>query len=84
MQAYQFDQVIRDYRRLRTLVPLGTLRTKKDYTRAVERCSLNIEPERYYLDPRTHPPAGNDRGLCGRGSSCTLTETDIRQICLCR
>jgi HTH-type transcriptional regulator / antitoxin HigA len=36
MQANQFDQVIRDYRRLRTLVPLGTLRTKKDYTRAVE------------------------------------------------
>lgn len=36
MQAHQFDQVIRDYRRLRTLVPLGTLRTKKDYTRAVE------------------------------------------------
>lgn len=32
---YQFDQVIRDYRRLRTLVPLGTLRTKKDYARAV-------------------------------------------------
>ena len=36
MQAHQFDQVIRDYRRLRTLVPLGTLRTKKDYTRAVD------------------------------------------------
>ena len=36
MHAHQFDQVIRDYRRLRTLVPLGTLRTKKDYARAVE------------------------------------------------
>lgn len=36
MQAHQFDQVIRDYRRLRTLVPPGTLRSKKDYTRAVE------------------------------------------------
>lgn len=35
MPGHQFDQVIRDYRRLRTLVPLGTLRTKKDYTRAV-------------------------------------------------
>ena len=35
MLAHQFDQVIRDYRRLRTLVPLGTLRTKKDYTHAV-------------------------------------------------
>ncbi|MHB8743676.1 MAG: helix-turn-helix domain-containing protein [Sulfuricaulis sp.] len=36
MQAHQFDQAIRDYRRLRTLVPLGTLRTKKDHARAVE------------------------------------------------
>ena len=36
MHAHRFDQVIRDYRRLRTLVPLGTLRTKKDYERAVE------------------------------------------------
>ena len=36
MRAHQFEQVIRDYRRLRTLVPLGTLRSKKDYTRAVE------------------------------------------------
>ena len=36
MQAHQFEQVIRDYRRLRTLVPLGTLRSKKDYARAVE------------------------------------------------
>ena len=36
MLAHQFDQVIRDYRRLRTLVPLGTLRSKKDYARAVE------------------------------------------------
>jgi HTH-type transcriptional regulator/antitoxin HigA len=36
MLTHQFDQVVRDYRRLRTLVPLGTLRTKKDYTRAVE------------------------------------------------
>ena len=36
MKSFQFCAVIRDYRRLRTLVPLGTLRTKKDYTRAVE------------------------------------------------
>lgn len=36
MQAHKFDQAIRDYRRLRTLVPLGTLRTKKDYARAVK------------------------------------------------
>ena len=36
MQSHQFDQAIRDYRRLCTLVPLGTLRTKKDHVRAVE------------------------------------------------
>ncbi len=36
MHAYRFDQAIRDYRRLRTLVPLGTLRTKKDHAHAVE------------------------------------------------
>lgn len=36
MQAHQLDQIIRDYRRLRTLVPLGPLRTKKDHARAVE------------------------------------------------
>lgn len=36
MQAQQFERVIRDYRRLRALVPLGTLRSKKDYARAVE------------------------------------------------
>lgn len=29
------QEVIRDYRRLRSMVPLGTLRTKKDYARAV-------------------------------------------------
>ncbi len=36
MQSHKFDQAIRDYRRLCTLVPLGTLRTKKDHVRAVE------------------------------------------------
>jgi len=43
MQAHQFDQVIRDYRRLRTLVPLGTLRTKKDYARAVEKLDAILD-----------------------------------------
>ncbi len=33
MQAHRFDQAIRDYRRLHALVPLGTLRTKKDHAR---------------------------------------------------
>ena len=35
MLANRIQEVIRDYRRLRTAVPLGTLRTKKDYARAV-------------------------------------------------
>lgn len=35
MLANRIQEVIRDYRRLRSVVPLGTLRTKKDYARAV-------------------------------------------------
>lgn len=35
MLAKQFDQVIQDYRRLRAIVPLGPLRDKKEYDRAV-------------------------------------------------
>ncbi len=35
MTTPQMKAVIHEYRRLRTLVPLGTLRTKKDYARAV-------------------------------------------------
>lgn len=35
MLVNRMQEVIRDYRRLRTMVPLGTLRTKKDYARAV-------------------------------------------------
>ena len=35
MLANRIQEAIRDYRRLRTVVPLGTLRTKKDYARAV-------------------------------------------------
>jgi HTH-type transcriptional regulator/antitoxin HigA len=36
MTVYQMKQVAKEYRRLRAVVPLGTLRTKKDYARAVE------------------------------------------------
>ena len=36
MTAYQMKEVVQEYRRLRAMVPLGTLRTKKDYVRAVE------------------------------------------------
>lgn len=35
MLANRMQEMIRDYRRLRSVVPLGTLRTKKDYDRAV-------------------------------------------------
>ena len=36
MTAHRIKHVAQEYRRLRALVPLGTLRTRKDYTRAVE------------------------------------------------
>lgn len=36
MTAYQIKEVAQEYRRLRAVVPLGTLRTKKDYARASE------------------------------------------------
>jgi HTH-type transcriptional regulator/antitoxin HigA len=36
MFADKIEQAARDYDRLRAVVPLGTLRTKKDYDRAVD------------------------------------------------
>ncbi|MBI5613095.1 MAG: transcriptional regulator [Gammaproteobacteria bacterium] len=36
MTAYQMKEVAQEYRRLRAVVPLGTLRTKKDYVRATD------------------------------------------------
>ena len=36
MTVYQMKEVAQEYHRLRAVVPLGTLRTKKDYTRATE------------------------------------------------
>lgn len=36
MQANQFDEVVQEYRRLRAMAPLGPLRTKKEYERAVD------------------------------------------------
>ena len=36
MLANKIEQVVRDYGRLCAVVPLATLRTKKDYERAVE------------------------------------------------
>lgn len=35
MLISQMKEVVREYRRLRAVVPLGTLRTKKEYERAV-------------------------------------------------
>lgn len=36
MLAKRMEQVIKDYDRLRAAVPLGTLRTRKEYERAVD------------------------------------------------
>ncbi len=36
MQANKLEQVVRDYRRLRAMVPLGTLHTKKEYESAID------------------------------------------------
>ncbi len=35
MPTKHLDRAVRDYRRLRTLVPLGPVRTRKEYERAV-------------------------------------------------
>ena len=43
MLANRIQEVIRDYRRLRTVVPLGTLRTKKDYARAVATLDVILD-----------------------------------------
>lgn len=43
MLAKKIEQVARDYDRLRTVVPLGTLRTKKDYDRAVDALDQIID-----------------------------------------
>ena len=36
MSAIEMKEIMREYRRLRAVVPLGSLRTKKEYERAVE------------------------------------------------
>jgi len=36
MSANEMREIMQEYRRLRALVPLGNLRTKKEYERAVE------------------------------------------------
>jgi HTH-type transcriptional regulator / antitoxin HigA len=43
MLAKKVEQVVRDYDRLRSVVPLGTLRTKKDYERAVDALDQIID-----------------------------------------
>lgn len=43
MLARKIEQVVRDYDRLRAVVPLGTLRTKKDYERAVDALDQIID-----------------------------------------
>lgn len=36
MSASEIKEIMQEYRRLRAVVPLGSLRTKKEYERAVE------------------------------------------------
>lgn len=43
MLANEIEQVVKEYGRLRAVVPLGTLRTKKDYARAVEMLDAIID-----------------------------------------
>lgn len=43
MLARKIEQVVRDYDRLREVVPLSTLRTKKDYERAVDALDQIID-----------------------------------------
>jgi len=43
MLAKKIEEVVRDYSRLRAVVPLGTLRTKKDYERAVDALDQIID-----------------------------------------
>ncbi len=43
MTAYQMKEVAQEYRRLRAVVPLGTLRTKKDYARATEMLDVILD-----------------------------------------
>lgn len=43
MTANQMKAVAQEYRRLRDVVPLGTLRTKKDYARASEMLDAIID-----------------------------------------
>lgn len=43
MLADEMDRAVRDYKRLRALVPLGTLRTKKDYERAMDALDRIID-----------------------------------------
>ena len=35
MLAAEINQIMQEYRRLREIVPLGSIRTKKEYERAV-------------------------------------------------
>ena len=43
MTAHQMKEVAQEYRRLRAVVPLGTLRTKKDYVRATEMLDVILD-----------------------------------------
>lgn len=54
MTAYALKEMAQEYRRLRAVVPLGTLRTKKEYLRAVEMLDAILDE---MGDDEKHPMA---------------------------
>lgn len=72
MTAYQMKEMAQEYRRLRAVVPLGTLRTKKDYVRATEMLDAILDE---IGEDEKHPLAEHRRCagcLCGeiRSRAC--------------
>lgn len=54
MTAYEMKEMAQAYRRLRARIPLGTLRTKKDYERAIEMLDAILDE---IGEDETHPLA---------------------------
>lgn len=54
MSATEMKEIMQEYRRLRAVVPLGSLRTKKEYERAVEMLDAILDE---IGDDERHPMA---------------------------
>jgi HTH-type transcriptional regulator/antitoxin HigA len=54
MSTAKIQEAVREYRHLRTIVPLGTLRTQKDYDRAVSTLDVILDE---IGDDEKHPMA---------------------------